>query len=68
MTDARLRQLAGRIHALGPRPLYELLRELDAGAELGPALEAYADLHGCIDFICALGGDRLPGLRTVGGR
>jgi hypothetical protein len=68
MTDARLRLLAGRVHALGERPLYEMLRELDAGAELGPTLEVYAKLDGYADFILMHGGDRLPGLRTLGGR
>jgi hypothetical protein len=60
---ARLRYLAGRIHALGPRPLYELLRQLDAGAELHPTLEAYARLPA--KFIAAHGGDRLMPLRAV---
>jgi hypothetical protein len=71
MTDARLRLLAGRIHRLGPRPLYELLRELDAGAELGPRLEAYARLAPLADFIHAFGGDQLPAPRLIsvrGGR
>jgi N6-adenosine-specific RNA methylase IME4 len=50
----RLRYLAGRIHALGPRPLYELFREFDNGAPLSPALERYADLSAYRDFIRAL--------------
>jgi hypothetical protein len=67
MTDARLRLLARRIHGLGPRPLYELLRELDAGAELGPRLEAYARLAPLADFIRAHGGDQLPVPRIIAG-
>ena len=35
----RLQFLAARIHELGPRPLYELCRELERGAELHPALK-----------------------------
>jgi len=63
----RLRQLARRIHALGPRPLYELLRELEADAPLHERLERYAALPA--DFIKALDGYRLPPLRSVeGGR
>jgi hypothetical protein len=56
--NVRLRQLARRLHALGPRPLYELLRELDAGADLGERLERYAGLPA--DFIAAWGGDVMP--------
>jgi hypothetical protein len=44
ISDARLRHLASRIHALGERPLFELLRQLDAGTDLHPTLEAYARL------------------------
>jgi hypothetical protein len=65
---ARLRQLAERIHALGPRPLFELLAELEDGAELQPTLEAYARLERLAGFIRDHGGDRLPGPRVVRGR
>ena len=61
--NARLRHLAGRIHALGERPLYELFRQLDAGADLHPTLEAYASLPA--EFIAACGGDRLMPLHVV---
>lgn len=61
--DARLRHLARRLHALGERPLYELLRELAAGADLIERLEVYADLPG--DLIAAFNGDRLPELRAI---
>ena len=59
----RLRHLARRIHSLGPRPLYELLAELETGADLGERLERYAALPA--DFIRAFGGDVLPIARPV---
>jgi hypothetical protein len=59
-TAARLRLLAGRIHRLGPRPLYELLRELVDGAEVLPRLEANAALSPLASFIAELDGDQLP--------
>ena len=52
--DVRLRFLAARLHALGPKPLYYFLREIERGAELRQHLEGYARLHA--DFIAALGG------------
>ena len=61
--NARLRYLAGRIHALGERPLFELLRELDGGADLHPTLEAYACLPA--GFVAQHGGDQLARLRLV---
>jgi hypothetical protein len=64
----RLRYLAGRLHTLGPRPLSEFLLELDAGAELHPALERYARLAPLAGFIRVMDGDRLPPARLVGGR
>lgn len=54
----RLQHLARRVHRLGERPLFELLAELDAGADLGERLERYAVLPA--DFIKAFGGDVLP--------
>jgi hypothetical protein len=68
MTDSRLQRLAAQIHTLGPRPLYELLRELNAGAELGPTLERYARLAPLTEFIAANDGDDFRPLRVVGGR
>ena len=53
----RLQYLAGRLHALGPRPTYELLRELAAGADLLNRLEVYARLDP--DMVRALGADVL---------
>jgi hypothetical protein len=61
--DIRLRFLAGKVHGLGPRPLFEMLRELDAGADLHLTLEAYARLPAA--FIAAHGGDQLMPLRAV---
>lgn len=63
---ARLRRVAVLIHGLGPRPLYELLAELDAGADLDDALERYARLDRHRDFIAAAGGDQLSRTRIVG--
>jgi hypothetical protein len=57
-TALRLRHLAGRIHRLGPYPLYHLLCELSGSSAVLDRLESYAALDG--DFIRALGGDRLP--------
>jgi hypothetical protein len=58
--DARLRRLAALVHQLGPRPLFELLRELVAGADPLARVERYAELDA--DIIEALGGDRFPDL------
>jgi len=69
MTDARIAHLAKRIHALGERPLYEMLRELDAGSEVEAVVERYAQLAPLGEFIRQLDGDRLqPAARVVGGR
>lgn len=54
----RLRHLAREIHALGPRPLFELFVELEAGADLAERLERYARLPA--DVIAALGARDLP--------
>jgi hypothetical protein len=60
----RLRLLAGRLHSLGPRSTYELLRELNRGAPLA-RLEAYAALDPGV--VRALGADVLPPiLRVIG--
>ena len=63
--DVRLRHLVGRVHDLGPRPLYELFRELIAGADPLPRIERYAELDA--GFIQALGGDQFAGPRIVSG-
>jgi hypothetical protein len=65
----RLRYLAGKIHRLGPRPLYELFRELASGSDFQCVLERYAGLQPLAEFISHLGGDRLPPpARLVRGR
>jgi hypothetical protein len=64
----RLRHLARRLHALGERPLYELMRELVAGADPVARLEAYCRIDPAI--LAALGGVTLPAIMTSidGGR
>jgi hypothetical protein len=66
---ARLQYLANRIHKLGPRPFFELLRELISGGDLMFVLERYARIEPLAGFITHLNGDRLPPpARLVGGR
>jgi len=66
---ARLHYFASRIHKLGPRPLFELLRELASGADLIFVLERFARIEPLADFIKQLNGDRLlPPARLVRGR
>jgi hypothetical protein len=62
----RLRHLARSIHQLGERPLLELFKELDCGADLPDALERYGRLASLAGFIAAQGGDQLPVVRLVG--
>lgn len=66
--EHRLRYLAERLHALGARPLFELLRELDAGAELRSRLERYCELDP--ELVVAIGADVMPepALLVVGAR
>lgn len=54
----RLRYLARQIHALGERPLFELMAELSGSSTALDIFESYATLDG--EFIRALGGDVLP--------
>jgi hypothetical protein len=68
IATARMRRLAQQIHTLGPRPLYEPLKELQAGAPLEERLERYAALSEMAPFIRALGGDRLPVARLAARR
>jgi hypothetical protein len=58
--DGRLRRLASLVHQLGPRPLFELFRELVAGADPLARIEAYGAIDP--DILEALGGDRFPDL------
>ena len=68
-TEARLRYLAAQIHPLGPRPLFELFREIEAGSDFLRTLENYARLSSLVDFISCLDGDQLPPpVRLIGGR
>jgi hypothetical protein len=64
----RLRCLAGRLHSLGPRPLFEFLREIEAGAPVIDRLERYSELWPLRNFIREMDGDCLPPARVVGGR
>jgi hypothetical protein len=65
----RIQYLARRIHQLGERPLFELLKELDAGGNLPSVLERYARIAPLADFISSLDGDRLAApLLVTGGR
>jgi hypothetical protein len=61
----RLRHLAAEIHSLGPRPLLELLLELQDGAPLADALERYARIARLSDFIAAHRGRELEAARLV---
>ncbi|WP_159727579.1 hypothetical protein [Methylosinus sp. Ce-a6] len=53
-----MRYLARRLHALGERAVYELLREIVNGADPVDRLEAYVRLDPAI--VAALGGRDLP--------
>ena len=52
----RLRCLAGRLHSLGPRPLFEFLREIEAGAPVIDRLERYSELWPLRNFIREMDG------------
>jgi hypothetical protein len=67
MPTARLMLLAARVHQLGPRPLFELFREFDAGADFRTRVERYATLDPV--FVRQIGGDELPPpIRLIGER
>ena len=62
----RLQYLARRLHALGVKPLYHYLDEVERGEPLRPHLERYAVLPA--DFIKAHGGDQFaPSIHMLGG-
>jgi hypothetical protein len=66
--DLRLRHLTRAVYPLGPRPLYEMFREIQAGKDLVDALERYAEIARYASFIRDMGGDRLDQeIRVVGG-
>jgi hypothetical protein len=63
LADA-VRQLAPRLHRLGPRPLYQFLAEVVGGSSNPLSrLEAYAALD--VDTLDRFGGHDLPTLRLV---
>jgi hypothetical protein len=67
LPDVRLRHLARQVHSLGERPLFELLKELAAGADPVERFERYARLPA--DVIAAHGGDVFQPHRLIeGGR
>jgi hypothetical protein len=68
--DLRLRHLTRAVYPLGPRPIYEMFREVQAGTDLVDALERYAAIAKYASFIKEQGGERLdPHLHAVeGGR
>ena len=57
---ARLRRLAERLHSLGPRPTFELLKEIANGGDLWRRLERYAELDP--EIVRAIGADEMPPL------
>jgi hypothetical protein len=65
--DSRLRRLSQQLHLLGPRPLYQFLRELEAGADFWPRLERYAALAPLASFIAGLDGDQADDLHVING-
>ena len=63
----RLQHLARRLHALGERPLFHYLDEVERGYPLRAHLEAYGRLDP--DVVAALGGTRFgPPVLVEGGR
>jgi hypothetical protein len=63
---SRLKYLARRLYALGPKPLFHFLDEVEGGAPLRTHLEEYASLPA--DFIKAnRGDDFLPPFTIEGG-
>jgi len=54
----RLRFLAGRIHALGPRPLFEIMCELSGSSTALDRFEAYAAMNS--ETLNRFGGRELP--------
>jgi hypothetical protein len=59
-------RLVGRLHRLGPAPLFHFLDEIEHGASIPDHLERYAQIDPA--FVRALGGDRFPpALRAING-
>lgn len=63
LTDVRLKHLARRIHALGPRPIFELFHELLAGADVCERIEAFAEIDA--DLVRDHGANEFPPSLTV---
>jgi hypothetical protein len=55
-SSLRLQYLSKPLHALGPKPLFHFLEELERGADLRASLEEYAVLP--VEFVAAFGGDQ----------
>jgi hypothetical protein len=68
LADLRLSRLACALHALGPRPIYEFLREIESGADMRARLEVYARLPA--GFVRANGGNKFAptAFAVTGGR
>jgi hypothetical protein len=60
IADSELGGLTREVHALGPRPLFELLVEFDADRPLFPTLRRYADLLPRAGFNKRMGGRDSP--------
>lgn len=56
----RLRCLAGRIHELGPNPLFQMLCEMSTALGAMDCFERYGALALYADFVEAHGGRDLP--------
>jgi hypothetical protein len=59
-SDIVFRHQCELLHALGPRPTFELLREILNGADLVERLPVYARINP--EILYALGGDSMPPL------
>jgi hypothetical protein len=57
ISATRFAELAAHLHRLGPRPTFELLKEL-ASADVVARLERYAKLDP--DIVAEIGADRMP--------
>jgi hypothetical protein len=57
ISEIRFQNLSAHLHRLGPRPTFELLKEVARGADVVERLERYARLDP--DLVEALGADRM---------
>lgn len=61
----RRQYLVGRVHELGPSPLFHFISDVERGGDVAELLEQYAALPA--DFIRSLGGDRFaPSVHKIG--